>query len=62
LSKAVKAVAEIDVNAFYSLKTIQKPSPSVVAVFKLCCYFLLPNERPKKPPADKAESDPEGYW
>ncbi len=35
---------------------------SVVAVFKICCHFLLPNERPKKQTGDKAETDPEGYW
>lgn len=34
----------------------------MVAVFKICCHFLLPNERPKKPTGAAAESDPEGYW
>jgi dynein heavy chain len=62
LEIAVKKVEAIEVSAFYSLKVIQKPSPSVVAVFKICCMFLLPNDKPKKPAADKAESDPEGYW
>lgn len=62
LAIAVKKVESIEVSAFYSLKTIQKPAASTVAVFKICCLFLLPNDRPKKQPADKAESDPEGYW
>jgi dynein heavy chain len=62
LAAAVKKVEQIEVSAFYSLKTIQKPAQSVVAVFKICCLFLLPNDRPKKPQGDKAEADPEGYW
>jgi dynein heavy chain, axonemal len=62
LEIAVKKVEAIDPGAFYSLKAIQKPSPSVVAVFKICCMFLLPNDKPPKQKGDKAESDPEGYW
>jgi len=62
LAAAVKKVEQIEVSAFYSLKTIQKPAQSVVAVFKICCIFLLPNDKPKKPQGDKAEADPEGYW
>jgi dynein heavy chain len=62
LAIAVKKVEQIEVSAFYSLKTIQKPAASVVAVFKICCIFLLPNDRPKKPQGDKAEADPEGFW
>jgi dynein heavy chain len=62
LAIAVKKVESIEVSAFYSLKTIKKPAPSVVAVFKICAMFLLPNDKPKKPQGDKAESDPEGYW
>lgn len=62
LAIAVKKVEQIEVSAFYSLKTIQKPAPSVVCVFKICCAFLLPNDKPKKPQGDKAEADPEGYW
>jgi dynein heavy chain len=62
LEIAVKAVANIDVSAFYSLKTIQKPSPSVVAVFKICCIFLEPDKKPPKQKGDKLETDPEGYW
>jgi dynein heavy chain len=50
------------VSAFYSLKVIKKPSPSVVAVFKICCMFLLPNDKPPKQKGEAAESDPEGYW
>jgi dynein heavy chain len=34
----------------------------VVAVFKICCIFLLQSDKPKKPQGDKAEADPEGYW
>jgi len=34
----------------------------VVAVFKICCLFLLPNDKPPKQKGDKAETDPEGYW
>jgi dynein heavy chain len=34
----------------------------VVAVFKICCLFLEPDKKPPKQKADKAESDPEGYW
>lgn len=62
LEIAVKAVSNIDVGAFYSLKTIKKPSPSVVAVFKICCLFLEPDKKPPKQKGDAAESDPEGYW
>jgi len=62
LEVAVKKVEAIEVTAFYSLKTIKKPSPSVVAVFKICCMFLLPTMKPKKQTGDAAESDPEGYW
>ena len=62
LEVAVKKVEAIEVGAFYSLKTIQKPAASVVAVFKICCLFLLPNDKPPKQKGDKAETDPEGYW
>jgi len=62
LEVAVKKVEAIEVSAFYSLKVIKKPSPSVVAVFKICCLFLLGNKKPTKPKGDAAESDPEGYW
>jgi len=62
LEIAVKKVEAIEVSAFYSLKVIKKPSPSIVTVFKICCLFLLPNEKPKVPKGDAAESDPEGYW
>jgi len=62
LEIAVKKVEGIDPGAFYSLKAIQKPAAPVVAVFKICCMFLLPNDKPPKQKGDKAESDPEGYW
>lgn len=62
LEVAVKKVEAIDPGAFYSLKAIKKPSPSCVAVFKICCMFLLPNDKPPKQKGDAAESDPEGYW
>lgn len=39
-----------------------KPSPSVVACFKLCCILMKQGMKPKKPDAAKAESDPEGYF
>ena len=34
----------------------------MVACFKLCCFFLVPNQRPTKPKEAEAEKDPEGYW
>ena len=63
LDAAVKKVMGIDVAAFYSLKGMQKPSESARAVFKICCLFLLPNDKPKvsKDPKEK-EIYPDGYW
>ena len=43
LDAAVKLVSKIDVKDFYELKTVKNPSPSMVACFKLCCFFLVPN-------------------
>jgi dynein heavy chain len=63
LDAAVKKVQGIPVSAFYSLRTMKIPQASAVAVFKLCCFFLLPNDKPKAPKDDKQkECDPEGYW
>ena len=62
LDAAVKLVSKIDVKDFYELKTVKNPSPSMVACFKLCCFFLVPNQRPQKPKDAEAEKDPEGYW
>jgi len=41
LANAVKKINEIDVNNFYELKGMAKPSPSCVACFKLCCMLML---------------------
>lgn len=62
LALAVKKVNEIDVNSFYELRGMAKPSPSCVACFKLCCMLMIQGKKPKKPDAAKAESDPEGYF
>ena len=62
LDAAVKKVQGIPVSAFYSIRTMLRPPASAVAVFKICCFFLLPNDKPKAPKDDKKEIDPEGYW
>ena len=62
LENAVKKVQEINVNDFYELRTIGKPSPSVVACFKLVCMLMLIGKKPKKQTDAKAESDPEGFF
>jgi dynein heavy chain len=63
LEEAVKKVKQINVNDFYELRGIAKPSMSAVEMFKVVCQFF-PLPKPKKPKqGDKTfESDPEGYF
>jgi dynein heavy chain, axonemal len=61
LENAVKKVKEIDVNNFYELRGIAKPSPSAVACFKLVCFLMVKGEKPKKS-KDPESTDAEGYF
>jgi len=54
-------VKEIDVNNFYELRGIARPSPSAVACFKLVCMLMCPKDRPKKN-ADQEHPDKEGWF
>ena len=61
LENAVKKVKEIDVNNFYELRGIAKPSPSAVACFKLVVFLMVKSEKPKKS-KDPESTDAEGYF
>jgi len=64
LEAAVKSVKLIDVKAFYDLQKVFTPGRSMIACFKIVCYFLINiNVKPKKPQEEKKqEYDPEGFW
>ena len=62
LEVAVKKVKEIDVKDFYELRTVGKPSPSIVKMFEVCCHMLkLPKPAKNKDEKSK-EVDPDGYF
>lgn len=44
------------------MKNVNKPKPSIVLCFKLVCFFVLPDEKPKKPNQEQKEYDAEGYF
>lgn len=62
LDKAVAAVNKIEVNSFYEMKGVGKPSPSMVNMFKLACMMMdkpMAVGKPTAPKDDKKkESDP----
>ena len=64
LEEAVKKVKQINVNDFYELRGIAKPSPSAVKMFEVVCQMFPKLPKPKKPQANdpKAASDPKGYF
>jgi len=62
LENAVKKVREIDVKDFYELRTVGKPSPSIVKMFEVVSY-MLKLSKPKKNTDEKSkEVDPEGFF
>jgi dynein heavy chain len=62
LDAAVKKVKEINVNDFYELKSIPKPTITVVECFKIVSFMLgLPKPKKSNDPA-KLQYDPEGYF
>jgi dynein heavy chain len=62
LDIAVKKVREIDVKDFYELRTIGKPSPSIVKMFEVVSY-MLKLSKPKKNTDEKSkETDPDGFF
>lgn len=62
LEIAVKKVREIDVKDFYELRTVGKPSPSIVKMFEVVSYMLkLPKPAKNKDEKSK-EVDPEGFF
>lgn len=66
LDKAVAAVAKIEVNSFYEMKGVGKPSPAMVNMFKLACMMMdkaMAVGKPTAPKDDKGkESDPQGWF
>ena len=62
LEEAVKKVKQINVNDFYELKQVGKPSMSIVKMFEVVCY-MFQFKKPKKPTdPKKLESDPDGWF
>jgi hypothetical protein len=41
LANAIKKVDLIEVKDFYELRAMGTPSPSVVACFKIICFFFI---------------------
>jgi dynein heavy chain len=66
LDKAVAAVNKIEVNSFYEMKGVGKPSASMVNMFKLACMMMdkaMAVGKPTAPKDDKGkESDPQGWF
>lgn len=62
LEEAVKKVKQINVNDFYELRGVGKPSMSIVKMFEVVA-LMFNAKKPPKPKDDKGkESDPDGYF
>lgn len=62
LEEAVKKVKQINVNDFYELKGVGKPSQSIVKMFEVVCNMFQFKRPPKPKDPKKIESDPDGYF
>lgn len=62
LEEAVKKVKSINVNDFYELKGVGKPSMSIVKMFEVVCHMFKFKKPPKPKDPKKIESDPDGYF
>lgn len=61
LDDAIKKVKAINVNDFYELKGVGKPSMSIVKMFEVVAH-MFGAKKPKKPDEKTRESDPDGYF
>ena len=62
LEQAVKKVREIDVKDFYELRTVGKPSPSIVKMFEVVSYMLKLSKPAKNKDEKSKDVDPDGFF